>query len=903
MLTFSHRWLTAAVYLLLGCAYVISGHVLIHFSFQAQVLPIWLPAGFALVGCYFWGLRFVPAVLLGSMVFNWSVSQANSLWVLNWTAIAEVSMIASGAAFQALVGGLLMRHWLGNPLYPESRTHIAGFVLVVGIIVNLLSANIGVSALSYFNPAYSIDNHWLNMMFWWLGDSLGVLLTTPILLVLLQPWLKAYKHKPRPWAILFSSLALCCSVAVTTFLYTHNNSQNARTVADREAQVIENILYRHLNRSLLAAHNLASAIHATPTLTQQEFNLIATSITRQNPFIRALSWNQLVARQDLELFLDTISTEYGRDIIVQGEPLHSDDPFVVVTYITPLAENQNVIGFNVLSRQDRKQALTAAAKLYLPQASSILQLVQDTSQRPAYLLFAPVYQHQKDSAELRGYATVVIDAQTIVQESLTQANAEMLDVALFENGKKTAFYRNRPPESSQHHPYTKVQDIYFAGQVWQLALSLRDEFIAKLNHQQTLLLMLLQVSVTSLLLFVVLLFAYQQDALNVLVKRRTESLAKAKRESDAANQAKSRFLANMSHEIRTPLNAVIGFSSLAKTTQSSAELHGYFDRIGLAAKTLLNLVNDILDISKIESNKLTLDIHDFDLNELLARLNSMFASTAAEKNLQWRVNHQLPEPCWLQGDALRIEQILLNLCSNAVKFTQRGKVTVSVETQWSATACALTIKVSDTGIGIAPDKQAIIFAPFSQADSSTSRRFGGTGLGLAIAQELCQLMSGTLKMDSSEGVGTTFTMTLTLPKGHPPQQQEVDINLEQLQQLRVLVAEDNAVNQLVVKAMLNSLGIEPTIVDNGQLAVNAVHLEHFDLVLMDCQMPVMDGYQAVATIRESIPKTVLPIIALTADVMPEHKAHADAIGFNGHLAKPLERDKLAACLMAWSRPC
>ena len=354
----------------------------------------------------------------------------------------------------------------------------------------------------------------------------------------------------------------------------------------------------------------------------------------------------------------------------------------------------------------------------------------------------------------------------------------------------------------------------------------------------------------------------------------------------------------MSHEIRTPLNAVIGFSTLAKSEDSPETLTGYLNKINLASKSLLSLINDVLDISKIESQKLTLEVAPFDLNALLARISSMFEQSAEQKGISWKVDNQLPTDLWFEGDVMRIEQILLNLCSNAIKFTYEGEVSISAYSkEISDKRRQVILAIKDSGIGIAPSEQSKLFDAFTQADSSTSRKFGGTGLGLAIAKELSLLMSGDISVQSEPGKGSTFTLSVELNTCAAQQvttkhtQQHVDLS-----KLKILVAEDNSVNQLVIKAMLSSLGITPTLVENGELAVEQVKIHDFDLVLMDCQMLVMDGYQATALIRKTKSTEQLPVIALTADVMPEDKANAFAIGFNEHLAKPLELDKLTQCL-------
>ncbi len=396
------------------------------------------------------------------------------------------------------------------------------------------------------------------------------------------------------------------------------------------------------------------------------------------------------------------------------------------------------------------------------------------------------------------------------------------------------------------------------------------------------------------------------------LEQKARELEQARIGAEAANRAKSRFLANMSHELRTPLNAILGFTDLALRIDSETRRREYLEDIESASRSLLRLINDILDLSKIEAGKLQLETREFSLAEVLGRVATLVQPQVSAKNLDLRIPGDRDQPLALTGDPLRLEQALTNLLSNAVKFTERGSVELAVSVvAREERSVMLDFVVRDTGIGIPSEQLSRLFQPFTQADESTTRKYGGTGLGLAISRQLADLMGGRLSADSEPGKGSVFRFSAVFgvtPRAAavaPAERRQPLRALEAAEQIRgrrILLVEDNALNRRLAGEILGDAGAALDMAENGEQAVAAAERQSYNLVLMDVQMPVMDGFEATRAIRKLPGRERTPIIAMTANAMEQDHRECLAAGMDDFLTKPLNAAELLAKVGEWLRP-
>jgi len=552
-----------------------------------------------------------------------------------------------------------------------------------------------------------------------------------------------------------------------------------------------------------------------------------------------------------------------------------------VRWIVPLKGNEKAVNLNLAFEERRRQALIKAKNKKAITVTAPIDLVQGGK---GFLVYLPLYQKDK----FDGFVSVVFRTGKLFGH-FTEIYKNNFDF-LIEYGDEYIF------GNKNLAVHTKGTAIKLLGEKWQMRIAPASEAYFVSEFQKFIFPggFLISLFITSIVVLLQYsrLKAAELEEVNLKLVENNKELDTAKKRSEEASAAKSRFLANMSHEIRTPLNGILGAAELGQQCTSLNDAAEYNEIITSSSHSLMEIINDILDFSKIESGKLTVDKKAVNIPEILKSIYKLMYPSAEAKGID--LDFQIPEglhPYW-KTDETRLRQILLNLLGNAVKFTEKGQVLLKLEVSESL----FRFSISDSGIGIEESRQKNIFEEFEQADTSTTRKFGGTGLGLAISKRLSQLLGGDLSVNSEQGKGSTFTLSLEMEKAQPTITTKV-VKKYSFKSEKILLCEDNKTNQLIASKVLKKLGLEVDVANNGQEGLELFEEKDYRLILMDMQMPVMDGLEAAKKIRD-INKDI-PIIALTANVTIEDNELCKKAGMNAFLTKPLNSALLSAELDKW----
>lgn len=813
------------------------------------ISPLWLPTGISFVALLIWGRNLWPGIYFGVLTAHFYSNPEQS-----FLPILPFFFVAAGETIAPLIASCLADKVLGPTKRVFSEKDYFLYLLISGPLNAIISVAIGLSALLYFGV---INNSKLSTyaMSWFIGQACG--------------------------GMIISSLAL---------IILHFKARNLKTLLK-------------LTLPLAAVFTLVFAAFTWARSTQQKLqsnyarNRAETSASMMDKDLR--SFTQILAL--IDSFLS-----------------NSNNPDRLPNFIASLDINRpGILAVSLIKTQDNSRTEFLTAEHIFEDRSAffknpeITKLIDDTkrNQKPlAKIIYKSIgLNPTTDNIIMVSYPTVdgmivgFFNLEPLVESTLAFIGDPSFHIAIY-----GADY-NQPllADSSIH---SAGDETFIPTFIWKKVVSFNNidivyEIKKDFNLTPTRLLtnwlillgsLLLTFIISTLYLSLVTKFAI----VNALVKDKTRYLEEANSRLKEHAQEKSAFFASISHEIRTPLNILLGTNDLLSSTELNSEQKNLLATSNKAGNTLLHLINDLLDLSKIEAGKLELHKKPFSLKTEVTECLQTFEYQLQEKGLDFELSYDPHLYDSYSGDPDRVKQVISNLLSNAIKFTDKGKIKVEVGASPSP-GTNIQISVTDTGIGISLENQRKLFKPFSQADTSITRRFGGTGLGLSICKNICTMMGGEIFVESAEGQGSRFTFTLNLEKNPEPvvrrSVDEYNSAIQTQKKLSILVVDDSSDNRMLVKAYLKSTPHEIFEAENGQEAVERVKRGGIDLVLMDMQMPVMDGYSATKAIRQWEDEEHLPhheIWALTAYAMGHEIEKTRQAGCTNHLSKPLRRKEL-----------
>lgn len=643
------------------------------------------------------------------------------------------------------------------------------------------------------------------------------------------------------------------------------------------------------------------------TASSQQFQqfLAALELHSDYPGIVSLDFIKRVSAQEREAF-ESEQRRYRPGFHIY--PASDRDTYYVSTYLGPVATDRHSdLGFDPYTEPVRRQAMETARDQATPAFSGRVLIAQpglDTPSTAALVLFAPIYSVTPPPASVKerrssltGFIASNLKIDRLLDGLRTQAEKSLITFSIYA-GKEASqdnLLMTTGSLKAQIDGLSKTETITIAGFPWTFRYLAMPNFESELGHAQSH--QILGIG----LMFSLLLFGFTttQSKAREANERALRYERERARDLQDLDRAKTRFFSNLSHELRTPLNGILGMSDLLWDTTLNDQQKDYLTTIGTCGRTLLDLISDVLDVSKIEAKKLKLKKRPFKLIQPFSGALEVVRGQARGKNLDLAMQWDEKLPSFVEGDLVRLRQVLVNLLSNAVKFTDSGSITLKATLKSEGSAL---VQVKDTGVGITTQEQAKVFLPFSQlAASEAADSVKGTGLGLAISKELITLMGGQIGLTSEPGVGSTFYFEIPLTPVNPESpaaQSQVQPPKSIEAGLKLLVADDNPINLRVMLLQLQKLGYSVDGVNNGAKAVEAAQLTRYDLILMDCQMPILNGLEATRRIKNEV-RPAPVIIALTAFSQPEQQAQCKDSGMDDFLTKPVDFARLVEVLDIW----
>ena len=866
-----------------------------------------IPSGFAsviwpvtgvMLGLY---LVYGRAVLVGVFLSALLVLQQEQLTAS--LSLFQYLVLSCVGILQLVISKWLLERCCDLPLKTYIPMEIIKSLVLIGPVAVLISFVFAIPALGY---AFVNNIEMLSYM-WavkWLGESLSIVFITPIFLFVTD---NIYIKKARTSlsAIVTSLISLVLISLIYLFLDQQSYQAQERKFVKATQPFIQqfNVFQSQIKTQLKSLNGL---FQASDHVSRDEFKIFTDTINTSNFNVRALAWVPLITAEKRAEFEQSISAELSTDIKIkslteQGFVTTSEQAqYAPITYIEPLAVNKSALGLDLFTHPVVKYTIEKAITHKDFVISPLLTLAQQRNKFTGAIVYYPVYKNieNSDQQTLLGLVEVVIEVDVLFAGLYQQVSTK-------EFSYRVNYGDNNVYQHADFHPdsvfnYSVEVDVF--DKKGKLSFTSTAAFELGLINYLNLIIVVISCMIGVICVMFIFFILRFNSSLSKKVNESTQLLTQKNEALVLANQAKSLFLANISHEYRTPLNAIIGFTEIAQREIADPQAVSYFKQIQHSSNILLAIVNDVLDTSKIQAGELTLDCQPFQPTEITSIVLDILSEKISEKGLTVKKNFTPAFQRWVNGDDTRFQQIMINLLNNAVKFTEQGSISIFGDCHdVDDNKRKLIVEITDTGIGIEESAQQRLFEPFAQAENSTSRTYGGTGLGLSIVKQLCLLMDGNISLTSELGKGSTFTVVLHLAKANKPLMNNdiimaSDAEVANFNNAEILVVEDNKINQVVVNKQLSSFGVICHFADDGQQALTYLENNQPDLILMDLQMPVMDGFSASEQIKHNDKTQAIPIVILSASVVKEDRERAASLGIEDFINKPFKQADLLRIL-------